>query len=93
MVGLYDFFVFKCPSERNKKWQLHMNTLYYVPSSLLLSLKVLLFCTSASHCACDWIDWPLVIWLASCGLASFKWIGSPLTDRLTSSGLTRLASL
>ena len=28
MIGLYDFFVFECPSERYKKWQLHMNTLY-----------------------------------------------------------------
>ena len=27
-IGFYDFFVFKCPSERYKKWQLHMNTLY-----------------------------------------------------------------
>jgi len=26
-IGFYDFFVFKCPSDIYKKWQLHMNTL------------------------------------------------------------------
>ena len=32
-IGFYDFFVFKCPSEGYKKWQLHMNTLYLLHPS------------------------------------------------------------
>ena len=59
-IGFYDFFVFKCPSERYKKWQLHMNTLYVlvsVPVALtILGLGYMIRCEIRKKCCKCCVD-------------------------------------